>query len=102
MHFQIFDAHRAAIGYIGNVAMLDIMAIQNHYQTTTNRFHFMAFGNEHARIFAQAYTYTSRISSNGLCKPAKTAPFFKMRINNHIINKTQSGCNFYFAFQVSL
>src|SRR6185369_12195121 len=36
------------------------------------------------------------------CEPSKTSPLFKMRIHDHIINKTKSRGDLYFALQMSL
>ena len=100
MHFQIFNADRIAVRYIGNI---DCARFRDHQQSSPVRCQWLPSCcpcYQHAGIFSQTNTDAGRICSHGLCQSAKASSFFKMRINDHIIHKTKSGSDFYFAFQM--
>jgi hypothetical protein len=52
VHFQILNADWIPVRDIGNVAVTYFVTVNDDHQTAANRFHFVAFKDEHTRVFA--------------------------------------------------
>src|SRR4051812_38342639 len=102
MHDEVSDGNRFAFRYFGDVIMVDLLSIDNSNTAESNGLKVMTAGDHNASVFTQSDSDDSRLCSNGLCEAVKSASFVKMRIDNNVFQKAETGSHFHFALQVGV
>src|ERR1051326_6105651 len=97
MNLEVFNANWIAIGNVRDIAMADLMSINDDHETATNGFHFSSFKDQHTCVFGEADANALRVCRDSLCESSEPSSLFKMRVNNNIVDKPKTGSNFHFA-----
>lgn len=102
VHLEVFERDGVAVGDVGDVGMADVVAVEDHHEARADGFHLIAFGDEHARVFAEADADAAGVAGHSLRQAPKAAALFEVRVDNDGVDKPQARGHFHFALEVGL
>src|SRR5690606_33745416 len=88
-----------ALLHNGQVAVGDVVPVEDHHVATANDLQVLTTGDHHAGVLAQSDAQAVGVAGHRLCEAAEAAPGHEVGVDDHIVHQAQSGGHLHSALE---